>query len=246
MAYTYKPNERYALVGKTRSGKTTQAEVLAGTFAVALWQTDWEVWVLDTKGDPNDLIAWRKWGFRNVASTQDQRTSLLRNALYFRIDSKDPQGRDLSVVTQCQSIITAAYSRGNVILVLDEYVSVVESRQEPGKPLKDAFQRGGGRNVGVIGCTQEPVYVPRQLLSQATHIFLFTLTYDYDIQWAKKICKTYEPPSTRGDIHGFWYKWVDGPTNKWAYYASQMDWYESLKIALPKPVDLPQPALENF
>lgn len=241
----FKPNERFALIGKTRSGKTSLAMTLSGTFALSLWTTDWQVWMLDTKGDPDDLTGWREWGFRNIASDNDQATSLLKNALYFRIDTKDAQGNDISVVDQCQVIINAAYERGNVILVIDEYVSVVASRQEPGKPLKDVFQRGGGRKVGLIGLTQEPVFVPRQLLSQATHIFLFTLTYDYDIEWAKKICKSYVPPATRGDVHGFWYKWVDGPSNRWQYYPHQKAWYEDLRIAMPKPPQVPAEGLKS-
>lgn len=236
MAGTIKPNERFALVAKTRAGKSMFAMVLAGTMAMSLMGTEWQVWVLDTKGDPTDLIGWRRWGFRNYASTRDQETSLVNNAFYFRIDTKDSAGNDISVSDQCQSIINAAYIRGHVIIAIDEYVSVIQSSRNPGKPLLDVFQRGGGRNVGLIGLTQEPVYVPRQLLSQATHIFLFTLTHTYDIDWAGKICPGYIPPANQGYQHGFYYKFVDGPSNTWRFYKHQQDWYESVSIALPKPV----------
>lgn len=236
---TFKPNDRYAMIGKTRSGKSLLSMVLAGTMAMALAATPWEVWVLETKGDPNDLVTWRRWGFRNAASPQDQDTSVLKNALYFRIDSKDANGNDVSVKEQAQAIINAAYTRGQVVIVVDEYVSVVMSARSAGAPLLDVFQRGGGRTVGLIGLTQEPVYVPRQLLSQATHVFMFTLTHEYDLDWAKKICPGYVPPSARGDIHGFYYKWIDGPTNEWRYYAHQKAWYNSMGIMLPKPPALP-------
>jgi hypothetical protein len=223
------------MIAKTRAGKSMFAMVLAGTLAMTLMNTEWEVWVLDTKGDPNDLVGWRRWGFRNFASAKDQETSLVTNAYYFRIDTKDANGNDVSVPDQCQRIINAAYIRGNVIIVIDEYVSVISSSRNPGKPLLDVFQRGGGRNVGLIGLTQEPVYVPRQLLSQATHIFLFTLTHNPDIEWARKICPQYIPPADQGYQHGFYYKWVDGPTNTWKFYRHQQDWYETVKISMPKP-----------
>src|SRR5215472_4173961 len=141
MANTFKPNDRYAFVAKTRAGKTSLATVLAGTLAMSLMNTDWEVWVLETKGDPNDLVAWRQWGFRNFASTKDQSTSLVNNAFYFRIDSKDSMGRDLDVVAQAQAIINAAYLQGNKVVVVDEYVSIVPSSRSAGKPLLDVFQR---------------------------------------------------------------------------------------------------------
>lgn len=246
---TLRPNERYAFIGKTRAGKTRTAMVLAGTLAMALANTGWEVWLVTTKGAPDDLIAWREWGFRNIASEEDQSTTVLQNALYFRLDVKDAQGREVSQIDQAQRIFQAAYNRGGVgepakvIVVVDEYVSVVPSSRNAGQPLLDIFQRGGGRTVGLIGLTQEPVYVPRQLVSQSTHIFLFTLTHIYDIKYAKSICGEYVPPATRGDPYGFWYKWVDGPTNKWLYYPSQREWYDDLRIAMPRPVEVPEAGL---
>jgi hypothetical protein len=224
------------MIAKTRAGKSMFAMVLAGTMAMSLMGTDWEVWVLDTKGDPADLVGWRKWGFRNYVSKRDQETSLVDNAFYFRIDTKDSNGNDISVSDQCQRIINAAYIRGHVIICIDEYVSVIQSSRNPGKPLLDVFQRGGGRQVGLIGLTQEPVYVPRQLLSQATHIFLFTLTHTYDIEWAGKICPGYIPPGDQGYPHGFYYKWIDGPTNTWKFYRHQQDWYKEVTVTLPKPI----------
>ena len=232
---TFRPNERYAFVGKTRSGKSRLGMVVAGTLAMSLLNTQWQVWVLTTKGDPDDLVAWRTWGARNIASAKDQQTTIVTNFFYFLVEPKDQQGNDLTVAGQCQGIINAAYMRGTVIIVIDEYVSVVESTRNPGKALKDVFQRGGGLNVGLIGMTQEPVYIPRQLLSMATHQFLFNLTHQYDIEWARKIYKTYIPPAERGDVHGFYYKWVDGPTGKWEYYKHQKAWYDSLRIAMPRP-----------
>ena len=242
---TFHPNERFAFVGKTRSGKTSLGMVVAGTLAMALINTTWQVWVLTTKGDPNDLVGWRKWGARNIASKRDQASTIVRNFFYFRIEPKDAQGNDVSVAGQCQAIIDAAYRRGQVVIVIDEYVSVVESARNAGKSLLDVFQRGGGLTVGLIGMTQEPVYIPRQLISMATHAFIFTLTHRYDIEWAQKLYKTYVPPATRGDPHGFYYKWVDGPTNKWQYFAHQKAWYDDLRIAMPQPPPLTETALKT-
>jgi hypothetical protein len=238
---TFRPNERYAFVGKTRSGKTAMAMVVAGTLAMSLLNTRWQVWVLTTKGVDEDLMGWRLWGARNMASAKDQQTSIITNFFYFRVTSKDANGNSIDVIEQCQAIINEAYLRGTVIVVVDEYVSVVASTRNAGRPLLDVFQRGGGRNVGLIGLTQEPVYIPRQLVSMATHAFMFTLSHPYDIKWAQTICDTYVPPSTRGDPYGFYYKWIDGPSNKWQYYPHQQAWYDDLKIAMPKPPPVTTP-----
>ena len=231
-----KPNERYALVGKTRSGKTALAMVLAGTWARAL-PSPWEVWWIDTKLDPDDLAALRKWGFRNAISPVDRapESGGLKNALYFRIESKEGAPED-DVVNQAQAVFAAAYRRKKVIVVIDEYVHVVYSKVSAGKALMDIFQRGGGRQVGVIGLTQEPVYVPRQLISQATHICLLSLTYKYDIEYARKICPVYEPPNKAGDRYGFYWSWIDG-SGEWDYYSNQQSWYGQLLGAIPVSED---------
>lgn len=233
---TIHPNERFALIGKTRAGKTSLAMVISATFATALIGTQWEVWWIDTKGDLKDIKDLRRWGFRNAASSRDRGTpGALPNAMYFKIDSQDGESNDIDVVSQAQAIFAAAYRRGYVLVVVDEYTSVVPSARNPGKALQDIFTRGGGRNVGIIGLTQEPVYVPRQLLSQATHQVLLSLSHAYDIKYVKTMEPAYESPNTRGDKYGFFWKWVDG-SGEVTYYPNQQKWYKQLKIALPKLV----------
>lgn len=225
-----RPQDRYCLIGKTRSGKTALAMVLAGTFARIL-APPWEVWWIDTKNDPDDLAALRQWGFTNASSEEDRQNSNLKNALYFIIHSQDTDSGRVSVVEQAQSIFRAAYNRKHVLLVVDEYVQVCPSTVNAGAALLDVFQRGGGRNVGLIGLTQEPVYVPRQLKSQATHLVLLSLTYDHDIEHVKKMVKTYEnPQEVLGDPYGFWWKWADGG-GEIVYYPNQKVWYDTVQTA---------------
>jgi hypothetical protein len=230
-----KPNERYAFIGKTRSGKTALAMVLAGTFARTLARP-WQVWWIDTKNDPNDLAALRKWGFRNAASNADRQPERggLTNAIYFIIrETTDGP----STVDQVQSLCEEAYKRGHVILVIDEYVQAVPSARSAGTALLNVFQRGGGKNVGLIGLTQEPVYVPRQLISQATHVCLLTLTYTHDIKYAKNLCPIYQPPIKIGDPYGFFWAWVDG-SGEWDYYKNQAVWFNTVMAS--KPTALPE------
>lgn len=222
-----RPMDRYCLIGKTRSGKTALAMVLAGTFARIL-APPWQVWWIETKHDPNDIVALRQWGFRNAASESDQQTSSIRNAFYFIVESGD-----LSVVEQAQQIFRSAYDRKHVIIVVDEYVQVVPSQQSAGAALLDVFQRGGGRNVGLIGLTQEPVYIPRQLKSQATHLVMLSLTYDTDIEHVQKMVRQYRNPLSMGDKYGFWWKWADGG-GEVVYYPNQRLWYEQLSVAFDR------------
>lgn len=224
------PNDRYGIVGKTGSGKTQQAIVLASYFAQVL-HSPWEVWWIDTKNDPSDIKKLRDWGFVNGSSEKDmQRPGGLRNAKYFKID--DSNG--YSVVDQAQAKCQEAYERGHIIVVIDEYTQVVPSDRNPGYGLKNIFARGRGKKVGLIGLTQEPVYVPRMLLSQASHLALFSVTYTADIKYLRNLCRSYVPPAEQGDKYGFYWSHLDGSA-QWAYYTNQRAWADSLRFALPKP-----------
>lgn len=223
------PNERYCIIGKTRSGKTLLAIVIAAHFAMQL-HTPWEVWWIDTKNDPKDTRTLRSWGFCNGASERDiKRPGAMRNALYFKIKPVD----GYSVIDLAQAKIMEAYNRGHVLLVIDEYTQVCPTEKSEGYGLQEAFARGGGMNVGIIGLTQEPVNIPRKLKSQASHMVLFTLTYDLDIKNVKNYCKVYVPPIEQGYPHGFYWSHIDG-TAQWAFYTNQAEWAKTLRFALPK------------
>lgn len=225
------PNDRYGIIGKTGSGKTQEAIVLASYFARVL-HSPWEVWWLDTKNDPSDIRKLRQWGFCNGANERDiKRPGAMRNALYFKITEEG--GYDTVVLAQYK--IDEAYQRTHVILVIDEYTQVVQSRQDAGWALKNVFARGRGKKVGLIGLTQEPVFVPRMLLSQASHLVLFTVTHGPDIKYLKELSDgIYYPPARQGDPHGFYWSHQDGGA-QWAYYANQKEWADRLNFALPKP-----------
>jgi hypothetical protein len=246
LAVEYNMSQRYAMIGKTRSGKTRFAIVIAGMYAQHLWPP-WEIWWIDTKGDLDDLNALRQFGFRNGANMQDMRSpGAIPGAFYFHIEPVD-YGDPESVINQAQSVFAYAMQRGNnermafnnVLVVVDEYVAVVPSSRSPGAALKDILQRGGGMKTGLIGLTQEPVYVPRQLVSQATHIFLFNLTYEYDIEWVRRIYRGYEPPLARGDGYGFYHIFVDGLQQEVTYYRNQFEWFENVDIEIPLALVVP-------
>jgi hypothetical protein len=233
------PNDRIAIVGKTGVGKTLFAIMLASLEAQSL-PPPWEVWWIDSKGDPADIRALRKWGFCDGNNPEDQRRAQrLRNALYFKIEDQEVDGIHYPLKAIAQAKIAEAYERKHVIVCIDEYTQVVPSDRNEGNALRNAFTRGRGRQVGIIGLTQEPVYIPRKLVSQAAHICLFSLTYERDIKYAKELCPGYVPPVEQGDPHGFYWKWIDGATSvRWAYFKNQKEWHDSLQIAAPKVVSV--------
>jgi hypothetical protein len=194
----------------------------------------YEVWWLDTKDDPKDRRALRHWGFRNGASEDDLRTTKIPNAKYFLIESRRrSDGKTETVANQSQKILRAAYKQTKVLVVVDEYTQVTTSRVSAGPALHDVFTRGGGRNVGIIGLTQEPVNIPRLLLSQATHLVVFNLTFQYDIEYIQKgYIRDYKTPMSKGNPWGFYWLGVDSQRPEPTYYTSQSEWYDDLSVQI--------------
>lgn len=230
MAVQFTSSDRFALIGKTRSGKTFATTLLATRLLPWEWprrmkKKPWQIWWLDTKGDPRDIKRLKEWGFLSATEAPEGWPRIM-----FHVRPLD-HNDELSVAKQVQQICWRASRRTNVILVVDEYVSCVMSARSTGAGLKNVYQRGGGLHVGTIGGTQEPVGIPRQLASQATHLLLFNVTYTYDQEWCNQLCPLYGdgPP----DQHGFWYRWLDGPksSSKWTYYS---DIAELVASAKPK------------
>jgi hypothetical protein len=214
-------NQRFAVVGKTRSGKSTYALILACLLVPFVKKTknsDVEVWWADTKHDPRDIEALKKWGF----TTDPKAKSNYR--LFHIVGNKEEKVKQWE---SAQKLFQAAYERCGVLVVVDEYRQVVPNTVNAGDDLLDLFTRGGGRGAGVIGETQEPVYVPRQLLSQATHQMFFDLSYPNDIKRIQEFYAPYDRPLiTRGNNHGFFHVAVDYD-GLGVYYPHVRNWVES-------------------
>jgi len=138
--------------------------------------------------------------------------------LYFRL--RDVGGA--TIVQQAQHLFKLAMARRRVLLLIDEYTQVVEGQRTCGRPLDDVFTRGGGLGVGVIGNTQEPVLCPRKLLSQATHLYVFDLSFPADIAKMQEYIPDYSRPP-REERHALWHVWLDGDAIP-RYYPSLRAW----------------------
>lgn len=219
-------NQRFAVVGKTRSGKSTFAVILANLLVPWKRRAKWsdpEVWFIDTKHSPDDIEYLQKWGFK-FANPREK-----CNYKIFMVDSKGDGKQAKKQWEVAQEIFKAAYDYGGVCVMVDEYTQTVPNRQDAGEHLYNLFTKGGGLGVGVIGLTQEPVYVPRQLLSQATHQILFDLSYPNDIKRIREFFDSYERPLLRKDNHGLYHIAVDYD-GLGRYYKNYKEWVEQNEL----------------
>lgn len=223
------PNDRYAIFGKTGSGKTKFSLTLATHVVREVnkkAQTPWQVWWLDTKNDPTDVERLRKWHYTRVKSLNRGKVDE-DGSWSYRYFLLQPSANTDDLVSQAQTAIRGALKHKNVLVVVDEYTQVVVSTRMPGKDLKDLFTRGRGLRTGIIGQSQEPTYIPRQLASQATHLFLFDLSLPADREWAKSFCPQYRRPTEMGSKFGFWYCFLDGDA-EWFFFQNERDFFEQV------------------
>jgi hypothetical protein len=220
------PHDRFAVIGRTRSGKTTFGTALAASMVSydARIAGGWQVWFIDTKHDPRDLQALRRWGFEHGDSERVDRAKGPR--IVFSLYAKGAR----TVKQQAAWLFKAAMQRHGVLVVIDEYKSVVVSKINAGPELDDLFERGGGLEVGTEGFTQEPCGVPRGLFSQATHVFLFDLWFRNDLKLVREMFGEYRRPAELGYPHGFYAGYVgDG---QWQFYRHSKDYFD--KMGVPK------------
>ncbi len=216
---TYTPAQRYAILGKSRSGKTRYIILLSCTL-VPYGDPDWEIWWLDTKHDPDDIDELIRWGFVDWDSDSPSNRRIITLV-----------GSDQEVYEQAQDISREALARGGVFIVYDEYDHVCKNTVDAGPAVRDVHKRGGGLDVGSAGGVQEPVRVPRYLFSQANHLAIFSLTHLRDIKIARELNPRYAPgwpevPDTVPHDHGFWLKWLEGHgrDGTWAYWRHIAEW----------------------
>ncbi|MHB8313323.1 MAG: ATP-binding protein [Candidatus Dormibacteria bacterium] len=222
---TFSLADRYAFVGATGSGKTYLAVAL-------LWHLmqgaspGWTGVIIDSKGDNTDRALFERWGFVPTALRDLGRTRERLVTVPLR------QGRTEreSVYQGAQALFRYAYARRRAVLMADEYTSLVRSRTDPGPGLREVFARGRGRGVGLLGLSQEGVYVPRMLFSQADHMFLFRLTFGNDIRWARGMFPEYETPP---DPFGFYHRDLSGGPTQWRYWPNGGNLLAELEV--PKP-----------
>jgi energy-coupling factor transporter ATP-binding protein EcfA2 len=223
------PSDRYAIVGKTGCGKTTFTSYLAGTIVPKpLQDADWQVWWFDTKGDPRDIARLQKLGYVEgdpVTGKAKQKQSFWKNErppalMYFRVRDR---GEGLSIVDQVQHLYRLALARRRVLCVADEFAQVVVGPRTAGRAMDDVLTRGRGLGVGNIGETQEPVDIPRKLLSQPQHLFVFDLSFPRDIKYIREMLPDYDRPS-REERHAFIHLWIDGDAQP-RYYPSLRAWW---------------------
>jgi energy-coupling factor transporter ATP-binding protein EcfA2 len=193
-------SQRMGIVGKSGSGKTTLARMLASQATRCAW--------IDVKGlnepqfvtRPCTAILEAGESSQARAAALDRQLAETAHVAYQLADRPD-----LTDEQQADAVAQAAYTLGNVLLVIDDASGVLTAR--PPYYVNRAASLGRARGVGVLALMARAHNVPAVLRTEAEHIVLFQQYGDDDID---RLVREVGPDAARArELPRWGYMWID-------------------------------------
>ena len=187
------PGQHVLIIGQNRSGKSTLASRIAGAWSRVL--------VLDPKLDPAAVLP-----NSHIAIGVADALAHLPDRVVYRPTPAELDDLPGAFDELVRKVMVAGGGHG---IVLHEVADVAPGRAA--RWLRTAWMQGGGLGVPVVSCTQRPFWIDRLALSEARHVFLFTLTDPDDRERAARLLGRHadDLPNTP-EPHGFYYRGLDG------------------------------------
>lgn len=161
-----RPSDQIVIVGKNGSGKSVVAQYLDT-------RTPGQIVIVNVKHDPA-LTAWavERFGVEQVCIADGNVRDIdwkKRVIVYVAKSSTD--------MGEYDALYRRMLQRRNLTVHLDEtYGPTTAARVPDGIGL--FLQHGRARNLRHIACTQRPVHIARQVITEASHIVLFPVRFN--------------------------------------------------------------------
>lgn len=180
----YEPGQHVALIGPTRSGKTTVAYQMMNEIATP----ELPAVILVMKPKDDVVKDWSKLsGFRRTESWPPIiRRGFTRKAGGFmkkrrgwvfwpRHSLSDIRRDDKMLSREFRKILNECYKRGDRIVFADEIVGLAKELNLETE-LNAIWTRGGAMGCGLWAATQRPFHAPLAMYDQSEHLLLFRNT----------------------------------------------------------------------
>lgn len=160
--FRWEQGDHVALVGPTKSGKTTLARAILPARS--------HVAVLATKPQDDTLTRWfRDDGFTVVRDWRPSKVTPLRKvALWPRYTGPSSAPAQAVVLRQA---LESIFQAGRWCVYLDE-LRVLARRYRLGQFVEDLYTQGRSSKITTVGATQRPRHVPREAWTEASHVFV--------------------------------------------------------------------------
>jgi hypothetical protein len=182
-------DERSYIVGRTRSGKSTLARYLL--------RSPRRLVACDPKRSLGDwkLESWNRETREALLEGRDVRVRV----------TPEPGAKPEEF---WETILRTVFNAGDCILYVDEVYLLTESESPTGYPpaLRDIWTGGGEQGIGAFAISQRPRFIPKYLISEAEHFFVFRLLLEADRQYVADFTHPrLEQKIPLEHKHGFWY-----------------------------------------
>lgn len=167
--------DRCIFVGKSRSGKSYGAAFL---IKEEIRTKGERFLIIDTK--ISKVFNEGPWHFITKPEEIDDfylNPNNRRKSLVYRPDEDIPESQ---MRAEVEILLRWAYRNGPMTVYIDEAMEVCENATTYPPAVKALATRGGERGVRLWVATQRPMGIPKVLMTEADHFFLFRLTSESD------------------------------------------------------------------
>jgi len=177
----YEPGQHVAIMGPTRSGKTTIAYELLDKIA----SPDLQAFVLVMKPRDQVVMDWSKLaGFRKTQTWPPVFQRAVRKkgggvgkrqrgwVFWPRHSLRDIRQDNLHLTREFRKILVECYRKGNRIVFADEVVGLSKELHLDDE-LEAIWSRGGSMECGLWAATQRPFHAPLLMYGSSAHLLIF-------------------------------------------------------------------------